>query len=361
MLKYKVYKRGETCWVRFYINGLDFRRSTGEADEHKAHQRVPLIIEREKKRLSTMQEINFGQLCVRYHNHVKLHKKSWVDDVRMLAVFLRFFKKETLLSDITPLRIEEFTSHLLERRVGRRTITQARANRYLTTLKHMFNLAIDHWEIFEKANPVRKFVFFKEKARERFFSESEIAKLGAAAMEASRRGRSAVQKNFFPMFMVALYAGLRLGEIIRLRWSDIRDNYFVIEITKNNRKRFVPIHPVVNEILNALPKESEFVFDIPHRRPDVIRKVWSSVKEKAGIEVSARFHDLRHTHASLLLSAGTDLRTIQAILGHSSLRMVETYTHTTNDQKMKAIMAINLPVLTPGDGPDGVSDLYRKK
>ena len=180
-------------------------------------------------------------------------------------------------------------------------------------------------------------------------------------MEASKKGRSPVQKYFFPMFAVALYAGLRLGEIIRLKWSDIRDGYFVIEITKNNRKRYVPIHPVVNEILAALPKEGEYVFDIPHRRPDVIRKVWSSIKERAGVEPSARFHDLRHTHASLLLSVGTDLRTIQAILGHSSLKMVEAYTHTTNDQKMKAIMAINLPALTPGDGPDGVSDLYRKK
>lgn len=361
MLKYKLFKRGETCWVRFYINGLEFRRSTGEADEHKAHQRVPQIIEREKKRLSLMQEINFGQLCVRYHNHVKLHKRSWNDDVQMLGVFLRFFKKETLLSDITPLRIEEFTEHLLARRVGDRGITPARANRYLSVLKHMFNLAIDHWEIFEKANPVRKFVFFREKRRERFFSESEIVRLSAAALESSKKGRSAMQKYFFPMFMVALYAGLRLGEIIRLKWSDIRDNYFVVEITKNNRKRFVPIHPVLNEILAALPKGGEYLFDIPHRRPDVIRKVWSSVKEKAGIEPSARFHDLRHTHATILNNLGTDMRTIQEILGHSSLKMVEAYTHTTNEQKMRAIMAINLPALTTGEGPDGVPNLYRKK
>lgn len=361
MPEYKLYRRHKIWSVRFSINGKVFRQTTKERNEQRAHKKAVIIIENEIKRLLGSQEGNFGQLCVRHNNHVKLHKRSWTDDVQMLGVFLSFFKKETLLSDITPLRVEEFTAHLLERRVGDRTITPARVNRYLSVLKHMFNLAIDHWEIFDKANPVRKFVFFKEKARERFFSESEIAKLGAAAMEASRRGRSAVQKNFFPMFMVALYAGLRLGEIIRLRWSDIRDGYFVIEITKNNRKRFVPIHPVVSEILNALPKESEFVFNIPHRRSDVIRKVWSSVKQKAGIEPSARFHDLRHTHASLLLSAGTDLRTIQAILGHSSLKMVEAYTHTTNDQKMKAIMAINLPALTAGGGSDGVPNLCRKK
>ncbi len=264
----------------------------------------------------------------------------------VIGVFLQFFKKETLLSDITPLKIEDFTAHLLERRLGDRTITPARVNRYLSVLKHMFNLAIDHWEIFEKANPVRKIVFFKEKARERFFSESEIVRLGAAALEASKKGRSTVQKYFFPMFAVALYSGMRLGEIIRLKWSDLREGYFIVEITKNNRKRFIPIHPVLSDILAALPKNGEFVFDIPRRRSDVIRKVWSAVKEKAGIESSARFHDLRHTHASLLLSAGTDLRTIQSILGHSSLKMVEAYTHTTNDQKMKAILAISLPALS---------------
>lgn len=361
MPEYKLYRRHKIWSVRFSINGKVFRRTTKEKNEQGAHRKAVLIIESEIKRLLGCQEGNFGQLCVRYNNHVKLHKRSWNDDVQMLGVFLPFFKKETLLSDITPLKIEDFTAHLLERKVGDRTVTPARVNRYLSVLKHMFNLAIDHWEIFEKANPVRKFVFFKEKARERFFTESEIARLGAAAMEASKRGRSAVQRYFFPMFMVALYAGLRLGEIIRLKWSDIRDGYFVIEITKNNRKRYVPIHPVVNEILAALPKEGEYVFDIPHRRPDVIKKVWSSVKQKAGIEPSARFHDLRHTHATILNNAGIDMRTIQEILGHSSLKMIEKYTHVTSSNKMHAILSINLPALTPGEGPDGVSNLCRKK
>ncbi len=58
---------------------------------------------------------------------------------------------------------------------------------------------------------------------------------------------------------------------------------------------------------------------------------------------------------------GGDARTIRTIVGYLNLKIAKAYPHTINDQKMKAIMAINLPALTPGEGPDGVSDLYRKK
>ena len=353
MPDYSLYSRNEIWWIRFYINGKESTNHQGNS-QRKAHKKAPGIIEREIARLSGLQAVNFGHLCVRYFNHAKLHKRSWADDAQMLKVFLAFFKKETLLQDINLAMIEDFVSWLLERRVGNvRPISKARANRYLAVLKHMFYLAID-WEIFVKANPVRKFRFFVETPRERFYSKDEIARLWNAALEESKEGHTVVQKNFFLMLVVALLTGLRLGEIIDLKWSDFREDFILVRHTKNAKKRFVPVRPEVRQQLNGLAKNSEYVFELPTRNSQCIRKVWRTVKEKAGIETSARFHDCRHTCATQLLLSGCDLRTLQQILGHSSLKMVEAYTHTTDELKMKAVLAIDLPALTAGKQADDV-------
>lgn len=345
MPEYSLFLRNKIWWLRFYVNGRKFRKTTKETNERRAHKKAGIIIENEITRLSGRQEVNFGQLCARYYTHVKLHKRSWADDAQMLKVFLLFFQKETLLQDINLAKIEDFVSWVLERRVGNvRTISKARVNRYLAVLKHMFYLAID-WEIYFKVNPVRKFRFFVETPRERFYSKDEIARLWKAALEERNEGHTVVQKIFYMMLVVALLTGLRLGEIIDLKWSDFREGFILVRHTKNSKKRFVPVRPEVWQLLNGLAKNSEYVFELPTRNSQCIRKVWRTVKDKAGIETSARFHDCRHTCATQLLQSGCDLRTLQQILGHSSLKMVEAYTHTTDELKMKAVMAIDLPVL----------------
>ena len=74
-----------------------------------------------------------------------------------------------------------------------------------------------------------------------------------------------------------------------------------------------------------------------HRRPNLFfRRAFDNAVKKAKIE-DFNMHDLRHTAASYLLMAGVDLRTLADILGHSTMQMVQRYTHLLDDHKIKAI------------------------
>ena len=77
---------------------------------------------------------------------------------------------------------------------------------------------------------------------------------------------------------------------------------------------------------------SEIVFCAPQggyqRKSNFERRVWKRIRAKAGIPDSVVFHDLRHTHASQLLSIGTNVKVVQERLGHATIQItLDTYSH----------------------------------
>ncbi len=77
------------------------------------------------------------------------------------------------------------------------------------------------------------------------------------------------------------------------------------------------------------------------RRPNLFfRRAFDNAVKKAEIK-DFHMHDLRHTAASYLLMSGSDLRTLADILGHSTMQMVQRYTHLLDDHKLKAVDRIN--------------------
>ncbi len=145
------------------------------------------------------------------------------------------------------------------------------------------------------------------------------------------------------VFAVALYAGLRLGEILGLQVEDAQIGQRVLMVhrshgqatTKGGRGRLVPIHPELVPYLQAAVDRAgkgPWLFPSPKggRRPEnthaagVLRRRLAA----AGITRHVRFHDLRHTCASLLLEAGVDMHALKDILGHSTITLtVDTYGH----------------------------------
>jgi integrase len=265
----------------------------------------------------------------------------------MLNVFLKYFKKETVLDDFTPMRIEEFKTWLSHKKVAKdQTISKARINRYLSVLRLMFNLAIE-WEIFDRSNPVRKSHFLKEPpARDMIFSSDEIHRLWIASVNLAHRSRTMNQKIFPAFLLTALMTGCRMSELIHLKVSDYQDGFFIIHKTKSNKKRTVPVRDELIQLLMRFPRSDDFIFPLTRMNSDVLRKTWYTVKENAGIKREARFHDLRHTHVSFLLQSGADIKTVQEIGGWSDLKMLERYAHTNAPLKTAAVTRIPLPDLS---------------
>lgn len=133
---------------------------------------------------------------------------------------------------------------------------------------------------------------------------------------------------------------MRKGEIFTLKWKNIDFDYGFIELleTKSGKSRKVPISTKMMKVLEEVKNNSEYVFinkdtGLPYND---IKKAFHKVLEKAEIK-DFRFHDLRHTAATRMLENGADIRTVQEILGHSSVSVTERYTHTNAMKKRSAI------------------------
>ncbi|MBI5030282.1 MAG: tyrosine-type recombinase/integrase [Chloroflexi bacterium] len=149
------------------------------------------------------------------------------------------------------------------------------------------------------------------------------------------------------LLMLAYSAGLRVGEIVRLKVSDIdRDRMQVrVAVGKGAKDRYTLLSGTALAVLRdyyraCKPKEWLFPGDDPrdHLRERTAQHIFEDAKNKAGIRKPATFHTLRHSFATHMLEDGVDMRYIQELLGHGSIRTTERYTHVTEKgiQKVKS-------------------------
>ena len=138
-------------------------------------------------------------------------------------------------------------------------------------------------------------------------------------------------------------SGLRLSELLHLKVSDIDSKSMIIHIrkSKGNKDRVVMLS---NSLLQELRiyfkkhKPNDFLFEGQTGGIYSAKSVQMVVKKaasKAGIKKQVTPHTLRHSFATHLLESGTDVRFIQELLGHNSIKTTEIYTHITNISKSK--------------------------
>lgn len=147
------------------------------------------------------------------------------------------------------------------------------------------------------------------------------------------------------MLMAAYSGGLRVSEITALRIADIESARMVIHVRggKGRKDRIVPLSPRFLETLRAYwrtHRPGPFLFPGPNpRRPitrGTISKVCAKAAGDAGVLKRVSPHALRHSFATHLLEAGLDVRIIQMLLGHTSLRTTTRYTHISTE-KLRSI------------------------
>lgn len=140
--------------------------------------------------------------------------------------------------------------------------------------------------------------------------------------------------------LVLIYSsGMRVSEAVRLRCRDIDAARGVIHIrqAKGRKDRYTLLSTFANTLLEpymATLKPDDYLFpggDGPSRHLSIrsVQYVFERALRKAGITKSASIHTLRHSFATHLLEAGTDLRYIQELLGHSSPKTTQIYTHVS--------------------------------
>ena len=151
--------------------------------------------------------------------------------------------------------------------------------------------------------------------------------------------------------MLVYSAGLRVGEVVRLKVEDIDSNRMLIHIkgSKGRKDRYTMLSETALETLRQYRREykpTKWLFEGArmgrYLSTRTVEKVVEHACEKAGIKKNVSVHTLRHSFATHLLEGGTDLRYIQEILGHKDSKTTEIYTHVST----KSIGKIKSPLDT---------------
>lgn len=190
-----------------------------------------------------------------------------------------------------------------------------------------------------------------------YFNEEEIEQLKKAFKN----------HKFKNLILMALGTGLRQGELLALRWENVHldDKYLEVKETvktvyvfddKGNKElktiyntpktsnsiRKVDLPDNLIDMLSKMKKDSEFVFN-ENGEPISAKTLWGNWKKvlsENNINYK-KFHALRHTYATMLLSRGVDLKTVQDLMGHSDIAITQIYLHVLPKTKVAAVNRIN--------------------
>ena len=253
---------------------------------------------------------------------IERYIKFYTSDRKRISQ-LRWWQSELgdyLLTEMTAPRLSEMKQKLSEDKAN------GTVNRYLAALSHVFTTAVNEWEWMDD-NPIRKVKRLVEpRGRVRWLSKVDKNRLLEVCKESET-------KELYPIVLLAVSTGMRQGEILNLKWSDVdlKGGRCILHDTKNGERRAVPIVGPAKGELQRWSKvrrlNSDLVF--PGKNPNspiFIRRPWMTAVKTAEID-DFRFHDLRHTAASYFAMSGASLAEIAEILGHKTLSMVRRYAH----------------------------------
>ena len=327
-----IYRRGSIYWIRFA--GLDGKirfESSGSSNfkvaEAKLTERRKAVDDgNDEEPVKRIANCTLGELATHY--------LTWAERQRAFRSKAGFVK--ALVARFGNLPLRHFSTRIVEEYQTQRLSAgnkPATVNRHLSTLKHMIRKAVD-WEMVDEGTlkRVRRAKQLPENNRRlRFLSGADVRALIATCAD-----------HLKPIVICAVNTGMRKEEILSLEWDkhiDLRHGFILLDKTKNGERRQIPISPMLRETFSGIVRRVDvpFVFhDGEGKRYTDVKTGFHAALRRAKIG-DFRFHDLRHTFASLLVMGGVDLATVKELLGHNDFKMTLRYAHLAPAHKIAAL------------------------
>lgn len=258
---------------------------------------------------------------------------SYGRDLRKFAIYLR--QERLALNDVRHENIRSFLQSLYQQGMSARSVA-----RNLAALRHFFQFLVKEGVL--SSDPAREVESpHLSHSLPKYLNFQEVESLLAqpdSSTAIGLRDRA---------MMELLYAtGMRVSELLGVRWEDFEPNLGIIRCTgKGNKERLIPVgksalRAVENYVRHArgsFAKRPGVPFLFLNRRGGPLSRVgfWKIIRaygRRAGIRVPLTPHMMRHSFATHLLERGADLRSIQTMLGHSDISTTQIYTHVLKER-----------------------------
>ena len=383
----KVFKRGKYYYFRLFVNGKDCWHSTGETNKERAEEiataktaatrgegEVEEFFDALVTRLTALPEKDQPEIRQRLARRLMTLKnntlalpsawQSWRDmpkDAGPVTLanyegqwrrFEKWAHRQSLLHihEVTPTHAEDYARDLWRDKLAPRSY-----NAHIIFLRGMFNDLKHRAGLME--NPWTEIKTLDKQTQGRLnFTPEELAALCRRATGSYRY-----------MIGLGLYTGMRLGDVVNLRWADVHPDRIEIIPSKTKRKGkkvTLPIHPALAALLieRRAQVTGEYLFpdertDYAHDNSSITQRFQKFLTD-CGIQtteaaadhrrqravVRKGFHSLRHSFVSLCAMNRVPQVAIQDLVGHGSPAMTALYSHADFAQKQAAISA--LPAMT---------------
>jgi integrase len=200
----------------------------------------------------------------------------------------------------------------------------------------MFSLAVS-WG-WRTDNPAQGIEKYQEEKRDRWLNDEELQRLWSILDKHPENLTAYV-------FKFLLLTGARKGEALQATWDqfDLEKGLWIkpAHLTKQKKKEHLPLSDrallLLESFKKLIPSDSLYLF--PGKKTGEplkdVKKFWSSVLKQAKLE-NVRIHDLRHTHASHLVSSGLSLSIVGKLLGHTQASTTQRYAHLADEPLRQA-------------------------
>lgn len=330
--------KGYQCIVS-YKDGNRWRQKSKQGFETQKAAKIhaQTIIDKLKKTITATDDSLRNITLIDFFNiYIRENAPKTFNTLRTYRNTFDFFKPlhNEKITNITPYHVKRVLNDV--------SYSTASKNLALGIIQRLFSYAVLPYKIL----PINELKVIPR------YTDSKPAKIKALTddeIEMFLSGVKSINYTYYILYCIAVYAGMRYGEIIGLTWENIDlDNntinvvqqfgaidynvYSMKPLKSKNSYRQLPIPPVLKSVL------------LEYKEMCTTDRLFNMRISSSGVasEMMKRFlpdnsiHDLRHTYATKLLSNGVDIKTVSALLGDSLQTVLKTYVHFSDDMRIKA-------------------------